>query len=510
MKNFVLAYLVFATVLSFNPGCPCEAELSSALKSAVALHDKALAAEKNTNVRGALELEKQATLLAPANALYHAQLALYMWDVGFFSSACEQMRIALKLSPENCKYRFNFAVMLQSTADATASVKEYEKVIAADPRNLQAKLGLVQALALAGRSLDAVKNLDQLRVLGRNDPELMIAAADTAIEIQLPKRAIEILKKITFPPTDPRVNQLLYLAASKDGDLKTASSIERKVIESKPTDSEIYQYVARGQSFSQKVSDAKWLLEKAHQAVPHNGDLFLQLGGVYIRRAIQMKAENNRAEFSLWIGLADGALQYAIEARRSEWKYIFAQAGVCELAGKRRESISLMDEIVNKYPKNELVIYCRNRLKNYSVNVAAAARRNFKSIIGVSPAAPDEGANEPIVVACARAEFKKLGCGCHTAVMEVKWRRIPGVLYARLVTDHPPVAVIVHHPSGDSGEYYKSRIISASETLGEHVLSVKDEIVRGLPALSMQVCMPEVKEEPPLLNRLCAPALQKL
>lgn len=420
------------------------------------------------------------------------------------------MRIALKLSPDNLKYRFNFAVMLQSTADATASVKEYEKVLAANPRNLQARLGLVQALALAGRSLDAVKNLDQLKVLGKNDQELTIAAADTAIKIQLPKRAIEILRNSSFPPTDPRINQLLYLAASKDGDQKTASSIERKVIDSKPADSEIYQYAARGQSFSQKVNDARWLLEKAHQAVPHNGDLFLQLAGIYIRRAILLKSENNIEEFSLWTGLADGALQYAIEARRSEWKYLFAQAGVRELSGKRREALALLDEIVSKHPKNELVIYCRNRLKNSSVNVAAAARRNFKSMIGASVAAPDDLASEPIVVACARAEFKKLDCGCHTGVMEVKWRRIPGVLYARLVTDHPPVAVIVHHPSADNGESYKSRIISASETLGEHVLSVKDEIVRGLPALSMQVCVPDVKEEPPLITRLRAPELQKL
>lgn len=479
-------------------------------KSAALLHEKAAAAEKRANVRDALEFEKQASAAAPSNPLYHAQLALYMWDVGFLSSACEQMRAALRLSPDNLKYRFNFAVMLQCTADATASVKEYEKILSLDPHNLQAKLGLVQALALAGRSLESVKNLDQLKISGRNDLELTLAAADTAIKIQQPKRAIEMLKNVSAPAADQRVQPLLYLAASKDGDTVAARAIERRVIDAKPNDSEIFQYAARGQSFSQKISDAKWLLEKAHQAVPANGDLFLQLAEIYVRRAIQFKSENNAPEFSGWVGLADGALQYAIEARRSEWKYYFAQAGVRELAGKRKEAIALLDEIVSKNQKNELATFCRNRLKNSSVNVAAAARRNFKAMIGEKQNDSEDSSPEPIVLACARTEFKKLDCGCHSAVMEIKWKRIPGVLYARLVTDHPPLAIIIHHPSGDGGESYKSRIISASETLNEHVLTIKDEIVRGLPALSMQVCVPDVKEEPPLMTRLRAPELQKL
>lgn len=499
-----------STILSIGFLRPCEAEALSALKSAATLHEKALAAQKNAKIREALEFEKQAATLVPGNSVYHAQLALYMWDVGFLSSACEQMRIALKLSPDNLKYRFNFAVMLQMTADASASVKEYEKILLAEPRNLWARLGLVQALALAGRSIEAVKNLDQLKVLGRNDLELTIAAADTAIKIQQPRRAIEMLKNSVLSESDIRAQQLLYLAASKAEDSKIASAIERKVIESKPTDGEIFQYAARGQSFSQKSTDAKWLLEKAHQAVPHNGDLFLQLAGIYIRHAIQLKSENNMAEFSLWTGLADGALQYAVEARKSEWKYLFAQAGVRDLAGKRKEAVALLDEIVYKFPKNDLAIYCRNRLKNSSANVAAFARRNFKTMLGATTNVSEVGANEPIVLACARAEFKKLDCGCHTAVMEVKWKRIPGVLYARLVSDRPPVAVIVHYATIDGGESYKSRIISASASLNEQVLSMKDEIVRGLPALSMQVCVPDVKEEPPLMTRLRAPELLKL
>lgn len=475
------------------------------------LHANAMKAEKTGNLRGSIELEQQAVRQSPANSLYRGELARLFWGIGYVDRAQKECREALKLEPNNAKCRFNLAVMLQTTGDAKAAIVEYEKVLKGNPGNLQARLGLLQSLSLAGRSQDAVNQLDLIAPQAKRNPQSLLDVADTAIKIAQPHRAKEMLRGVAATGGARALN-LLYLAAAKDGDDELALSIQKKVLDSAPKDRRVYLIAAQ---LAQKKAELALqeqiqILTGAMQSVKGDGELYVQLAGMFTSNFEKARAAGDEKNAQAWLDLADKALTFAEEMHANAWRYRFAHAGVFALKGKHKEAADIIDELARQEPKNVLISYCRGQLRAYSNNPAAAAKRNLKSLWGETgkAGASSNAADDSIVLACSRAYFDKLGCGCHTGVLEVKWKRTGGVLFAKVISEHPAVALIVHQ-LGDT-EGYKGRIISAAQTINERVVRVETETVKGLGALSLNVATSEAQEEPPLIARLAPPELQRL
>lgn len=470
------------------------------------IHTKALNAEKAGNLRMALELEQQASRQSPTNITYRGELARLLWEVGFIDRGMQECREALKLAPDNLKCRFNLAVMLQLFGDPKASIAEYEKVLKKAPGNLQARLGYMQALSLAGKMQEAVDQIDLLKTQGKGDPALMIEVADAAIKIDQPRRAKEILRDFAGSTTT-RALTLLYVAAAKDGDNKLARSIQKKVLDSGSKDSRVYSIAAKLADGSDGFQQMEQILEKAMKSVNSDGELYIQLAGIFTRQSLQSRLSSNEKNAQAWLGLADKALTFAESIHSKAWRYRFAHAGVFDLQGKRKDAIAVIDQLAKQEPKNELINYCRKRLRAYENNPAAAAKRGIKNLLGDGSGSLDDSA-QALNVACSRAYFDKFGCGCHTAVLELKWKRSGGVLYAKVVSEQPAVALIVHELGDANG--YKGRIISVAASTNEHVTKVESEAVKGLGALSMNVAAPEEQAEAPLMSRLNPPGLQRL
>jgi len=477
--------------------------------AAARLHVNARNAEKLGNLRSAMEYEQQAAHLAPANVIYQGEYARLLWASGFVERAIKECRTALKLDPDNTKLRFNVAVMLQSTGDPKSAIVEYEKLLKSTPTDVQARLGYLQSLALAGRSQEAVNQLDALSLQARKFPLTLIEVANTAIEIDQPHRAKEMLRDFASSGNS-RALSLLYMAAASDNDEKLALSIQKKVLNSAPKDGRIYLVAAKLVSASNDSEAEDQILRQAMKSVHNDGDLYAQLAGIYLNNFAKSKTAASPSGGRGWLDLAERALKFAEEIHVKAWRYRFAHAGVLALQGRSDEAAAMIEELARTEPKNELVQYCRGRLRAYSNNPAAMARRNLKSLFGeaqrsgASPSAFDDA----ITLACSRAYFDKLGCGCHTAVLELKWKRSGGVLYSKVISEHPAVGLIVHKMGDPEG--FKGRIISAAASINERITRVETETVKGLGALSMNVVAPEAQEKPPLMARLAAPELQKL
>ncbi len=478
---------------------------------AAKLHANAMKTEKTGNLRGAIELEQQAVRQSPGNSLYRGELARLFWEIGYVDRAQKECREALKLEPGNAKCRFNLAVMLQTTGDAKAAIIEYEKVLKGSPGNLQARLGLLQSLSLAGRSQEAVNQLDLLAPQAKRNPLALLDVADTAIKIAQPHRAKEMLRGVASTG-DARALNLLYLAAAKDGDEPLALSIQKKVLDSAPKDRRVYLIAAQ---LAQKkaelaLQEQTQILTGAMQSVKADGELYVQLAGMFTSNFEKARAAGDEKNAQAWLDLADKALTFAEEMHVNAWRYRFAHAGVFALKGKHKEAADIIDELARKESKNELLSYCRGQLRAHSNNPAAAAKRNLKSLWGEigKTGASSNAADDSIILACSRAYFEKLGCGCHTGVLEFKWKRTGGVLFAKVISEHPAVALIVHQLGDTDG--YKGRIISAAQTINERVVKVETETVKGLGALSLNVATSEAQEEPPLIARLAPPELQRL
>jgi len=472
-------------------------------------HANAAKAEKAGNLVAAKDFEQQAVHLSPGNAVYRGEFARLLWEVGFAERAIRECKEALKLEPDLAKLRFNFAVMLQSTGDPTSALAEYEKVLKSNASDVQARLGYVQSLALAGRSQDAVNQLDLLATQSRKIPQTLIEAADTAIQIDQSHRAKEMLREFANAGVS-RATSLLYIAAANDNDAKLALSIQKKVLDSAPKDARIYLIAAKLAESKGGVALEEQILNQAMKSVRNEGDLYAQLAGMFLRKFNQSRNAGDENSAQSWLALSEKSLSFAEEIRVKTWRYRFAHAGVLSLQGKQKEAVEMVDDLAHEEPKNELILYCRGRLRAHSNNPAAAAKRNLKGLLGdATQANASSGpSDDGIILACSRAYFEKLGCGCHTAVLELKWKRSGGVLYSKIISEHPAVGLVVHQVGDLEG--FKGRIISAAASINERITRVETETVKGLGALAMNVVAPEAQELPPLMARLHPPELQRL
>ena len=303
---------------------------------------------------------------------------------------------------------------------------------------------------------------------------------------------------------------LLYLAAAKDGDEQLALSIQKKVLDSAPKDRRVYLIAAQMADGKGGVWLEEQILAETMKSVKSDVELYVQLAGMFTSHFQEARTAGDEKNAQAWLDLADKSLTFAEGVHMKAWRYRFAHAGVFALQGKHKEAAGIINELALQEPKNELISYCRGHLRAYSNNPAAAARRNLKSLLGETgkTGSSSTGGDNSITLACSRAYFEKLGCGCHTGVLEVKWNRSPGVLFAKVISEHPPVGLIVHQLGDIEG--FKGRIISQAATINERVSRVETETVKGLGALSLNVAAPESQEEPPLIARLVPPELQRL
>lgn len=509
--SFGAIYIAFAAsllVLFFSNAAGCAASSTSS----EVRHARALRAEKAGDVRLAEELEQEAVRLEPGSALFRAEHSRLLWNLGFVDKALSECREALKLDPNNWKCRFNLAVMLQSSGDTRAAIDEYEKVLKSNPALLQARLGLMQAFALSGRSQDAVNQIDALMLQKKRSPDLMIDVADAAIKIDQPHRAKELLRDMASG-TNSRALILLYLAAARDGDDSLALSVQKKVMDTATMDPRVYLIAAGLAEKKGSLSSQEQILDQAMKACKNKSELYIQLAVLYMRQFEAARSAGDEKSAQAWLNLADKSLTYAEGMHSKGWTSRFAHAGVYALQGKYGLATRVIDDLARQEPKNELLHYCRGQLRSYGNNPAAAAKRNLQNLFretGDSSQSSTAGrsAADSITLVCSRAYFEKLGCGCHTGVLEFKWKRLFGVLFAKIMSEPPAVGIIVHQVGDLSG--FKSRIISAAGTLNERIVKVETETVKGLGALAMAVAAPEAQEEPPLSVRLQPPELQRL
>jgi len=469
-------------------------------------HEQAIKSEKAGNLKEAVEFEQQAVRLSPRAAGYRGELSRLLWEFGYVDKAISECRQALESEPDNWKCRFNLAVMLQVSGDTKAAVSEYEKVLKINQSFPQARLGLVQACALSGKSQEAVNHIDALVADKKRYPDFMIEVADTAIKIDQPRRAREILRDYAAS-TNARALQLLFLAAAGSADEKLARSIQRRVMDSAPKDWRIYFIAAQLTDDKGEFARQEEILEQAMKVIKNDGDLYSHLAGLYMKQFEMCRARGDEKSAQAWLSLADKTLTFAEGLHVKGWTVRFQHAGVYSLQGKHVQAAAVIEELARREPKNELILYCRGRMRSFGNNPAAAAKRQLQSLFKESgeSAEASTSPSESIVLACSRAHFKNLSCGCHTGVLEYKWKHLGGVLFARIVSENRPVGIIIH----DLGEY-KSRIISAAASLNEQIARVETRTVKGLGELAISLSDPAARDEPPLTTRLSAPELQRL
>lgn len=467
------------------------------------LHERARALVARGDLKQAADVERQATRSYPGNFLAHSYLSWILWRMRNVDRAIEEGRIAAKLAPESYVCRFNLAAMLKATGRVRDAVSEFEAAIACDQSAWQARLGLAQSLAIDGKPVDALKQLQFIEKLAGANPDVWEKLGDAYLQLESHESAKHALSRaLKLRPGSRFAQQRLFLSSLETSDKSKARSLEQEVLTAGGTDARIYLESERNLGDAGDPAHAGMVLREAKKAVPGALDLFEILSRIFLERALAvgdrregagsgaLKAGALKAE---WLALSLESASYCLDKHSAEGKPRLLMAAALEERGDRAGAMAELDRIWRAEPKNTLAAFARLRMRSYQNDVAGAAKRGFR-LAGGAPA-------EVVALTCGRFRFDKLKCGCHVPIMETKWKKVPGVVFARIPNVNEPTGVVAF--AGDS--INTARLESAVSGLSERMTGLGTKKIHGLAGVALLATENDGISQAPLVVRLSGP-----
>ncbi len=105
----------------------------------------------------------------PGFADAHWRLGLELHNRGEFDPALDEYRALLRLEPTHARALTNLGQLYERRGELSAAQECFEKAVASDSRNLNARRGLARVLKAAQRDADALAQLRQALLLDPND-----------------------------------------------------------------------------------------------------------------------------------------------------------------------------------------------------------------------------------------------------------------------------------------------------------------------------------------------------
>jgi tetratricopeptide (TPR) repeat protein len=196
----------------------------------------ALALTKQT--APAVNALQQAVSLAPGHADYRDRLALAWATLGDahqqqhrYKEARDAYRQSLKLNPNNDLARNSFGNALVRSGDPAAGLKEFRRILAHDPKNLQVQVNVGFAYIAAGDFKAAIQHLSNYPNDAGAHYDLGIAYKQTD---DLPRATAEFERAVALDPSLAEAHYSLALTYIDAGDPDKAISQLRAAVAQRP------------------------------------------------------------------------------------------------------------------------------------------------------------------------------------------------------------------------------------------------------------------------------------
>ena len=191
---------------------------------------------------------------------------------GNVTLASNELLEALKLTPETTEDTLLAADLAEASGQHDTAEAAYRRILAANPKSVQADSGLAHVLIQRKQYADAEK---LLRAAIQQDPEdpalnaqlaMVLAAQDDA-------DALPLLQKLHGAhPTDPAITRMLAQVLAQAGDTEASDKLYVSLLSASPDD--VSLIVAHGQNLirQQQYSQALAAFNKATELDSANGD----------------------------------------------------------------------------------------------------------------------------------------------------------------------------------------------------------------------------------------------
>ena len=298
-----------------------------------------------------VESAKAAVESDPASPLANYTLGLAYAGRGDTEQAESAFAETLRLNPRAALAELQLSRLFLARGEAELALRHAEAARKAQPRNLEARLGLTAALikkADLRRADDELKSLKadfpRIAAVHAMDGHLRAARADTVGAMEAFATALRLDGKEISALSGMIAVQLRTKGA---GD---ARETLRRALEKRPDVPELLLLAARFEQASGNAEAAERYLRRTIEADPAAFDAYMMLGRLFIR---QNRLDDARAEFE------------ALSRRRPDHVAASTMVGILyDMENRRNESRSVYESILARSPQS--AVAANNLAWNYA------------------------------------------------------------------------------------------------------------------------------------------------
>lgn len=188
------------------------------------------------------------------------------------AAAADELREALKLSPETERDTLLAAQLAEESNEADAAEAAYRRVLARDAKNAEARAGLAHLLLAKKQYPEAETLLRQALADSPDDPTFSAELA-SALAAQNKGEALPLLEKLhAAHPDDATITRMLAEVTADAGDMAASDKLLSELLAKKPNDAELL--IAHGQNLVrlQKNAEAYQAFSRATELAPSDPD----------------------------------------------------------------------------------------------------------------------------------------------------------------------------------------------------------------------------------------------
>jgi len=344
----------------------------------------------------ALEALKSLEKKQPTNPLTHNLRGLALAQKRDLGGARKSFERALELQPTYMSAVANLARLDLRARKPDAAKKRYEAVLAKEPNNEQALLGLAVLLRITGAKAQEIEKLLKRAVAGN---PTSLAARNAIVNFHLRNRdakaALAAAQEAHAAlPGSAVIVQTLGLAQLAAGDTRQALASFQRLAELAPKSPQPHLHMARVHLSEKKPDEAIRALRAALAVQPDLASAHRDIAGIYIatnraqeavREARKIQKERPDQPFGY-------ALEGEIEIAQKNWgnaERVYRAASkkfdmpllamrthaVLEAAGKHREAEAFATEWMQRHPKDSSVLEYLADHDTAAKRYASAAKR---------------------------------------------------------------------------------------------------------------------------------------
>jgi putative PEP-CTERM system TPR-repeat lipoprotein len=310
----------------------------------------------------------------PENSIYDLVAAELYEKAGRPRDAVALLETAVAGRPADDGLAITLSRLYTGTGDRSKAEAVLSRRLAADPKSLTVRAALARLYLTTGRTDDAKKNYDELLSQSPADLAALLGLAEIAIAQRKWSEATDYITRArAVAPNDPTAGLLLVNMYGLQQDWKDATSAAAELIGQFPTNVEVLDAQGRVQIAAGDKDGALLTYKRAHELAPNSGPILSRYIALLnaaknfpeertvIQAALDRDPQNASLKSDLIRVEAEiGGLEAGLAKARKfasddpgNSLYDVASAELYENAGRKREAITLADQVAATQPSDD-------------------------------------------------------------------------------------------------------------------------------------------------------------